>query len=164
MLVPTIIMAVLAVILFAFASLQGGTKNIEGLRAGMKILVSTFPMLVFAFMVAGFVQVLLPKDALTAWVGEGSGFKGLMIGTIAGSLTPGGPYVCLPIASALLKSGAGAGTMVAFLTSWSLWAVARLPLEVGILGWRFTLLRLASTLVFPPLAGLLARLLNRLIL
>jgi len=46
--------------------------------------------------------------------------------------------------------------MVAFLTGWSLWAVSRLPLEVGILGWKFTLIRIASTFFFPPIAGLIA--------
>ena len=47
--------------------------------------------------------------------------------------------------------------MVAFLTGWSLWAVGRIPMEVGIMGWKFTVIRLASTLIFPPIAGLLAQ-------
>jgi hypothetical protein len=47
--------------------------------------------------------------------------------------------------------------MVAFLTAWSLWAVSRLPMEVGILGWKFTAIRLATTFFFPPAAGLLAQ-------
>lgn len=46
--------------------------------------------------------------------------------------------------------------MVAFLTGWSLWAVARIPMEIGILGWRLTLARVASTFIFPPIAGLIA--------
>jgi len=57
----------------------------------------------------------------------------------------------------LLRSGAGIGTMVAFLTGWSLWAVSRLPMEVGILGWKLTLIRLASTFFFPPIAGWIAQ-------
>ena len=52
---------------------------------------------------------------------------------------------------------AGMGTMVAFLTGWSLWAVGRLPMEVGILGWKFTVVRLASTFFFPPIAGWIAQ-------
>jgi len=102
------------------------------------------------------VQVLLPKDLLSRWVGTESGLKGILVGTLAGGLTPGGPYVSLPVVAGLLKAGAGAGTMVAFLTSWSLWAVSRLPMEIGILGWKFTVLRLAATFFFPPIAGLLA--------
>jgi len=50
------------------------------------------------------------------------------------------------------------GTLVAFLTAWSLWAVARLPMEIGILGWKFTLIRLACTFFFPPIAGFIAQL------
>jgi hypothetical protein len=56
-----------------------------------------------------------------------------------------------------LQAGAGVGTMVAFLTGWSLWAVSRLPMEVGIMGWQFTLIRIASTFFFPPIAGLIAQ-------
>ncbi|GAJ08644.1 unnamed protein product, partial [marine sediment metagenome] len=69
----------------------------------------------------------------------------------------GGPYVSLPFATGLLRSGASVGTIVAFLTGWSLWAVSRLPMEVGILGWRFTLIRIASTFFFPPIAGFIAQ-------
>jgi uncharacterized membrane protein YraQ (UPF0718 family) len=65
--------------------------------------------------------------------------------------------VSLPIAAGLVRAGAGMGTIVAFLTGWSLWAVGRLPMEIGILGWRVTVARLACTFVFPPLAGLLAQ-------
>jgi len=46
--------------------------------------------------------------------------------------------------------------MVAFLTGWSLWAVTRLPLEMGLMGWKFTLIRLACVFFFPPIAGLIA--------
>jgi uncharacterized membrane protein YraQ (UPF0718 family) len=73
-------------------------------------------------------------------------------------LAPGGPYVSLPIVAGLLKSGASIGTMVAFLTGWSIWAVGRLPMEIGILGWKFTVIRLISTIVFPPIAGYIAHL------
>jgi hypothetical protein len=47
--------------------------------------------------------------------------------------------------------------MVAFLTAWSLVAVSRLPMEVGILGWKFTLIRILTTFFFPPVAGFLAQ-------
>ena len=52
------------------------------------------------------------------------------------------------------------GTVVAFVTGWALWAFSRLPMEVGIMGWRFTLVRMASTVVFPLVAGLIAQALS----
>lgn len=103
------------------------------------------------------IQILLPRELLSKWIGAESGMRGILIGTVAGGLTPGGPYVSLPIVAGLLRSGASIGTMVAFLTAWSLWAVGRLPMEVGILGWKFTLIRITSTFFFPPIAGFIAQ-------
>jgi uncharacterized membrane protein YraQ (UPF0718 family) len=157
MLIPTIIMAVLAIVLLAVGYSKGEGQHVQGLRSGVKMIVEILPLLMFAFIVAGMVQILLPQELLSRWIGEESGLKGIFIGTVAGGLTPGGPYVSLPLVAGLLKAGAGIGTVVAFLTAWSLWAVARLPMELGILGWKFTFVRLVCTFFFPPIAGFLAQ-------
>lgn len=156
MLIPTIIMGVLALTFLAIGYARGQGQHIIGLKSALNITVEVFPLLVFAFIIAGMVPVLLPKELLVKWVGAQSGLRGIFIGTLAGGLTPGGPFVSLPIVAGLLRSGASVGTMVAFLTGWSLWAFSRLPLEIGILGWKFTLIRLACVCFFPPIAGLIA--------
>lgn len=157
MLVPTIIMAVLAIILLFMGYTKGEGQHITGLKSSLKMTVEILPLLVFAFIIAGMVQVLLPHELMSKWIGEDSGMRGIFIGALAGGITPGGPYVSLPLAAGLLRAGAGVGTMVAFVTAWSLWAVSRLPMEIGILGWKFTLVRLACTFFFPPIAGFLAQ-------
>ena len=156
MLIPTIIMGVIAVALLVLAYQKGGGEHILGLKMAGNLLLQVVPILIFAFIVAGMIQVLIPSEMLSRWIGAGSGFRGLLIGTVIGGLAPGGPYVNLPIVAALLRTGASIGTMVAFLTGWSLWAIARLPLEFGLLGWKFTLIRLACTFFFPPIAGFMA--------
>ena len=159
MLIPTIVMAALALLLVLVGYVRGQGEHIHGLRAAAVMTLQVLPLLLFAFVAAGMVQHLLPSELVSRWVGAESGLRGIVIGTLAGALTPGGPYVSLPIVAGLLKTGAGIGTMVAFLTAWSLWAVSRLPMEVGILGWKFTLIRLACTFFFPPIAGWLAHIL-----
>ena len=157
MLVPTIIMGVLAVAVLAVGYFRGRGEHVEGLKISGQMLLQVLPMLFFAFLVAGMVQTLLPRDQIARWVGTESGMRGIFLGAFTGSLMPGGPFVNLPIAMGLLRSGASLGCVVAFLTGWSLWAVNRLPLEVGILGWKLTLVRMASILVFPPIAGIIAQ-------
>ena len=157
MLVPTIVMGVLAAVLLIAGYARGEGQHLEGMRSALGMTVSVLPLLLFAFVVAGMVQTLVSADTISRWVGAESGMRGIVIGTIAGGLAPGGPYVSLPVAAGLVRSGAGTGTMVAFLTAWSLWAVARLPMEVGVLGWRLTLARIVSTFFFPPIAGLIAQ-------
>ncbi|MDY0297818.1 MAG: permease [Acidobacteriota bacterium] len=156
MLIATLIMAAIAIALTAVAIARADGSHAAGLRHAGNMTLEVLPMVIFAFVIAGMIQVLLPPDLVSRWVGMESGLRGIAIGTLAGAITPGGPYVSLPVVAGLLKAGASPGTMVAFLTSWSLWAVARLPMEFAILGWRFTLLRLAAVVVFPPIAGWLA--------
>jgi len=71
---------------------------------------------------------------------------------------PGSPYSVFPIIASFYEAGAGIGTTVGFVTAYSLWSVSRLPLEMGIIGPKVTLARYLSTLVFPPLAGVIAHL------
>ncbi|MBA7655378.1 hypothetical protein ES703_63282 [subsurface metagenome] len=156
MLIPTIIMGVIAIALLFIAYQKGGGEHILGLKSAGNMLIQIVPLLIFAFIIAGMIQVLIPVGMISKWIGAESGFRGILIGSAMGGLTPGGPFVTMPIAAGFLRVGAGVGTMVAFLTAWSLWAITRLPLDIGILGWKFTLIRLACTFFFPPIAGLIA--------
>jgi uncharacterized membrane protein YraQ (UPF0718 family) len=156
MLIPTIIMAVIAIVLLVIAYSRGDGTHILALKSGASILLEVLPLLIFAFIIAGTIQHLLSPELISRWVGAESGLRGVVMGTLAGGFMPGGPVTSLPVAAAIYKSGAGIGTMVAFLTSWSLWAFARLPLEIGIMGFKFTAIRLACTFFMPFIAGLLA--------
>jgi len=156
MLIPTIIMGVIAIALLIIGYQKGGGEHILGLKSAGNILLQITPLLIFAFIIAGMIQVLIPAQMISKWIGAESGLRGILIGTAVGGLMPGGPYVSLPIAAGLLRTGASIGTMVAFLTGWSLWAITRLPMEIGLMGWKFTLIRLACTFFFPPIAGLIA--------
>ena len=156
MLIPTIIMGVIAIVLLFIGYQKGGGEHILGLKSAGNLLLQITPLLICAFVVAGMIQALVPTELISKWVGTASGFRGILIGSALGGFTPGGPYVSMPIAAGLLRTGASIGTMVAFMTAWSLLAFSRMPLEVGLLGWKFTLIRLACVFFFPPIAGLIA--------
>ncbi|MFH1875091.1 MAG: permease [Pseudomonadota bacterium] len=157
MLWPTIVMGVLAVILLIIGFKKGDSQHIEGVKSALEMMIKIVPLLFFAFIIAGMVKSLVPAPVIAKWIGAESGMRGILIGSLAGGLMPGGPYTSLPVATVLLRSGSSMGTIVAFLTGWSLWAFARIPMEVGILGWKVTVIRFASTLIFPPIAGLIAQ-------
>lgn len=145
--------------LAAFAASRGGVPAVhQGLGAGWDLLLRFGPVIVVSFLAAGFADQLIP----TAWVRESlgaeSGATGIVLAAAAGILTPAGPFVSMPIAAVLIRNGAGAGPVVAFLSSWSLLAVHRLVAwEVPILGWRFALLRYGTCALLPLLAGFAAR-------
>lgn len=156
MLIPTIIMGIIAVAVLVLAYQKGGGEHILALKSSGNLLIQVIPLLIFAFIIAGTIPLLVPSEAVSRLVGAESGWRGILIGAVVGGFMPGGPYVTLPLAAGLLRVGAGIGTMVALMTGWSLLAFMRMPIEIGIMGWKFTLIRLACTFFFPPIAGLIA--------
>jgi len=156
MLVPTLVMAALALTLLYIGYSRGQGQHLVGLKSAWRMTLQVLPLLIFAFIIAGMIQALIPQATITKWVGGQSGWRGILIGCVAGGLTPGGPYVSLPIVAGLARAGASVPTLVAYLTAWSIYAVARLPMEVGLLGPRYVLVRLCSSFLLPPLAGWIA--------
>ena len=138
---------------------QGGAELAQrGLSGGGSLLLRFGPIIVVSFLAAGFAEVLVPTQWVRDTLGEDSGVRGILIASAAGVVTPAGPFVSMPIAAVMIRAGAGAGPVVAFLTAWSLLALHRfVAWEVPILGWRFAVSRYLLCLALPPLAGLLAR-------
>ena len=113
------------------------------------------PLLLAAFAITGFLQVLISKEQVKRLLGSTAGWRGILLACVAGGLIPGGPYVYYPIAAALIHSGAGLGAIIAFVTAKNMWSLSRLPMEIALLGARLTLSRYLITLLVPPLLGLL---------
>jgi uncharacterized membrane protein YraQ (UPF0718 family) len=156
------VMLLLAGALVVLAAVKGGPTLVqEGLRASGRGALQLLPLLAVVFLLAGFVEVLLPRAAVATWLSDAAGLRGLLVAWIAGVLTPGGGPVGLPLAAALQRSGAGAGVLVTYVTSMSLLSFVRVPLELGIVGGRLTALRFLSNLLLPLLAGGLVLLLGR---
>jgi uncharacterized membrane protein YraQ (UPF0718 family) len=155
----TIMMIALAVILTVVAYFQGGI-HVAGLKLGAKSIWDNLLLLLASFAVAGLVQVLIPRELISRWLGTEAGFKGILLGCIAGGLIPGSPYSVFPVIASFYEAGASISTIVSFITAWSLWSVSRLPIEVAIIGPKVTWVHVISTLIFPPIAGVIAQLIS----
>jgi uncharacterized membrane protein YraQ (UPF0718 family) len=155
----TAILIALALILLTYAWSRRDGSHTRGLEMGWATLKRTLPLLLVAFAIVGYVETLAPQELVSQWIGPDSGWTGLVIGTVAGMLMPGGPYVIFPLIAAIYSSGAGLGPTLAMITSWSSLALLSVSFELPFLGWRFSLVRLSIGLLVPPLVGLLGVLL-----
>ena len=131
-------------------------------REGATDFLKLMPRIAIGVTGAGFVAALLPQETVAQWLGPDSGFLGLMIATLGGFLTPGGPVVGFAIGVAALKGGAGVPQVICYVTAWALFAAQRLFIwEFGVMPQRLVWLRLAASLPVPALAGVAAMLLGR---
>jgi uncharacterized membrane protein YraQ (UPF0718 family) len=132
---------------------RGDGSARRSVEVGWSTLKRTLPLLVVAFVIVGYVNALEPQSFVRTWIGPGSGLKGILIGTAAGMLLPGGPYVVFPLIGTLFTSGAGMGPTLAMITSWAALALLSVSFELPFLGWRFTLIRLGLGFIVPVLVG-----------
>jgi uncharacterized membrane protein YraQ (UPF0718 family) len=141
------------------AYLRGGGEMLrEGLGGGGGLLARYLPLIAVSFLAAGLAQALVPAGWVGAHLGGDSGLRGIALGAAAGIITPSGPFISMPLAALMLRSGAAAGPVVAFLTGWAVLALHRfVAWEVPILGWRFASFRYAVCFALPLVAGLVAR-------
>jgi len=142
----------------AFVALRRSTAKakIAIATAGERFL-EIMPRIALALMAAGFIGVLIPTEPVARYIGPESGFLGVLLASLVGGFVPGGPILSFPLVVVLYKAGAGLPQIIAFLTAWSVFAFHRVLIyEVNLMGWSFSAVRLVSSLVLPPLAGLLS--------
>jgi len=150
----TIVLAGAAVVLAALAYLKDPGMPLLGAKSGFAMLAFVLPRMVVALLLAGLMQVLVPQDFVSRHLGQGGGLRSLLLATLAGVVTPGGPMVTMPFMVALANSGAALPSLVAYMTAWSLFGLQRIiAWEAPLMGWRFVFARVVPSLAFPVIAG-----------
>ena len=86
-----LVLVAVSVVLLVIAFLQGRDLPLAGLRSAGRTLWRNLPVLLLSFVMAGLVQVLIPKDLITDWLGTQAGSRGVLIGCVVGGLVPGAP-------------------------------------------------------------------------
>lgn len=143
-------------------AIAGAIAFRDALSQAGALLLAILPQLAGGFLIAGLVKQLIGKDRIALFLGENSGLRGLAIATVAGTLTPGGPFMSFPIVYALWTAGAEAGALVTYITAWALLGFVKMIVwELPLMGIEFTWMRFFICLPLPILAGLLAQRLAR---
>jgi|SRR5689334_5249217 uncharacterized membrane protein YraQ (UPF0718 family) len=157
----TLILAAVAVVLAILAYLKDPGLPMLGVKNGVSMLAFVLPRMVVAIILAGLMQVLVPQDFVSRHFGQGGGVRALVLATLAGVVTPGGPMVTVPFMVVLANSGAALSSLVAYMTAWSLFGLQRIiAWEAPLMGWRFVVARVVPSLAFPVLAGWLVSIFN----
>ena len=158
----TLVLIAAAVVLAAIAWFKDPSLPALGARNGLAMVWFILPRLVPALLVAGLLQVLVPQETVSRYFGRESGLRAIVIASVAGVLTPGGPMVSVPFMVALANSGAALAPLVAYMTAWSLFGMQRIiAWEAPLMGWRFVVVRIVPSLAFPVIAGWLVKLYYR---
>jgi uncharacterized membrane protein YraQ (UPF0718 family) len=95
----TLILAAVAMILLAFAFWRERGLPQAGLLAAGQTLWRNLPILLLGFVIAGLVQVLVPKELIADWFGAQAGVKGVLVACVIGGWYLAHPMRCSPATS-----------------------------------------------------------------
>jgi len=137
---------------------KGSDDVWAALNEDLSLLVDLMPRVVVALSIAALIWVMMPREKMSALVGSESGMRGLIIATIAGTVTPGGPSSAYALLAAVAVTGADRGALVAYITAWATLGLQRILIwDVPFMGAEFSMLRFAICIPLPIIAGLIAR-------
>lgn len=99
------------------------------------------------FILLGLMDVWVPRELMTKYMGENSGARGAAISIFLGAAAAGPLYGAFPVAIALTRKGASLHNVLLFLGSWSTLKIPMFLFETGALGARWSLTRWGASLV-----------------
>ncbi len=108
---------------------------------------SMLPMILGVVGLVGLFQTLITPEFLSSFF-TGNVLWDTLVGTIAGGVAAGQAMVSYIIGGELLKEGISMYAVAAFVLSWVTLGVVQLPLEVEVLGLRFTVIRNILAFIF----------------
>ncbi len=139
-----------AVVLLVFPNKSGPVLNIS--KNYFLELAWVLPAVI---VIIGLFSVWVSNETVVKYIGRSSGAKGIFFSIVLGMLPTGPIYIAFPLAVALLKKGAKISNIIIFISAWACIKLPQELMEIQFLGIEFTLLRLALTIIFVVLMGII---------
>ena len=136
---------------------RGRVVLVASMREGSMDFINIVPRIAIGVIGAGYIAAVIPQEIIIGWLGPDSGWLGVLMATVAGAATPGGPVIGFSLGAVAMKAGAGPPQVVAYVVAWALFAFQRLILwEIPFMPARFVWFRAAVSLPFPFVAAAIA--------
>lgn len=127
-----------ALILSFFSNKQ---KTTVALKKAWKAFEGILPQFIIVLFLVAAVLAALDTETISKLLGNSSGFLGVLVASLVGSVTLIPGFVAFPAAAALLQSGAGATQMAAFISSLMMVGIVTLPMEMQYFGKKVAMYR-----------------------
>lgn len=148
-------------LLYLWAGWVAPERTVRALAAGGSLLLGVALLILAVMGLVGLVQVWISRDMVARLLGEEGGVRALLVAALCGTLLVGPPYVIFPLLMTVRRQGARWAVVSIVLAAYAV-KLPMIPLEVGFLGWPFSLGRSLLTLLFAIPSGLLVeRLMKR---
>ena len=145
---------VIAILALSASLLKSKEKTILALKKAWKSFENILPQFLSILIIIGILLTVLSPEQISKLLGKESGWYGVLIAAVIGSVTLVPGFIAFPLAAALLKSGAGYMQIAAFISALMMVGIVTIPVEVEYFGKRAAAVRNTAAFVFSLIVAL----------
>ncbi|MEG1255752.1 permease [Clostridium sp.] len=133
------LISLLVLIIIFFFDFHLATKSFLSAQSSFMQMLSVLPPIMI---ILGLIDVWIPRETLIKYMGDDSGFMGVALAMLVGSIAAGPMYAAFPFTAVLLKKGVKFSNIIIFMNAWCVTKISTLIFEVSAIGYKFTIARL----------------------
>ena len=138
----------LCIFLLIISFTKDKKKTKIAIKKGLSSFENIMPQFFTIIIVIGILLSIIDTDTISKIIGSNSGFLGVLLASIAGSITLMPTFVAFSMSSSLLQSGAGYAQVAALVSTLTMVGVMTFSLEAKYMGKKVALLRNVLAFLF----------------
>jgi uncharacterized membrane protein YraQ (UPF0718 family) len=137
----TIILYGSALLLLLLSFLKDKKKTVAALKKAWRAFENIMPQFLGIIFIVGIMLAVLKPEIISKMIGQDSGFMGVLISAVVGSIALMPTFVAFQTGNMLLNSGAGYAQVGALISTLTLVGIVTYPLEAKYIGKKAAFLR-----------------------
>lgn len=138
----------ITLILLTISFYKDKKKTRMSLKKAWKSFENILPEFLGVIMLVGVLLAALNAEVISKIIGSSSGWIGVIVAALVGSITLIPGFVAFPTAAMLMKSGAGSMQIAAFISTLMMVGIVTMPVEIKYFGKKLTILRNLFAFIF----------------
>ena len=146
-------LVLIVVVVLAIATVITPARALKSVAIGLQTFIGVGAILFAVFVFMGMFSVWVSEEQVVKHLGKESGIKGLIYGSALGTIYHGPQVSIFPFLRTMLDKGARLSVVVAVVSAYAI-KLPMIPLELALLGLRFTIVHNALLLITAPMLGI----------
>ncbi len=138
-----------------FSYFRDKKKTKKALMIAKNAFLKIFPEFSAILILIGIILAVLSPQVIDRIIGGQSGFFGMFLTSLVGSITLIPGFIAFPMAKSLLDSGAGISQIVVFISTLMMVGFVTAPMEIRFFGKRQTLIRNGFAYIYSFIVALI---------
>lgn len=149
------ILYILSISLLILSFVKDKKKTITAIKTSVKSFENIMPQFLSIIILIGIILSILNPETISSLIGKDSGFFGVTLSSLIGSITVMPTFVAFSTGSTLLQNGAGISQVAALISTLTLVGIMTYPLESKYIGKKAAFLRNFVAFLFSFIVALI---------